>query len=78
MDCKEFNGKITPKSIQRASCSYQSVENILSTFDESTDIHRPSGRHENINTKADVISLAEQFKDMIYLNTNLEEHMDPT
>ena len=62
MDCKEFNGKITPKSIQRASCSYQSVENILSTFDESTDIHRPSGRHENINTKADVISLAEQFK----------------
>lgn len=62
MDCREFNGKVTPKSIDRASCSYQSVDAILTAFDHCSNVHRPSGRHTRKNVTEDVTALAEQLK----------------
>jgi hypothetical protein len=62
MDCKEFHGKVTDNSIERASCSYQEVEKVLARFDIGTKTHSPSGKHSRKNILDDVRALSEQLK----------------
>jgi len=61
-DCKEFNGKVTDNSIERASTSYDAVQQALSRFDHATQTQKPSGKHTRRNVQEDVIALTEQMK----------------
>eukprot|EP00794_Sanderia_malayensis_P013248 gene13248-biopygen10567 len=60
-DCKSFQGKVTPKSIARASCSYTAMDTLMAAHDEASKIHSPSGKHVKQNVIADVHELAKQF-----------------
>ena len=61
-DCKEFHGKVTDKNIERASCSYQHIEDVTARFDKETRTHNPSGHHSRKSVVDDVKALAEQLK----------------
>ena len=61
LDCREFHGKVTDKSIQRASCSYQAMEELISNFEESVNIPHQSGKHTKANTNDDILALSEQL-----------------
>lgn len=64
LDCKDFQGKLTDKSIMRASYSYNRVDLILQNHDTKCSIFRPSGRHRSRDCKDDVIQLAKQYSKM--------------
>ena len=60
-DCKEFNGKVTSKSIERASNAYQSVDFVLKNFDKCAGIKSSSGAHTKANVEDDTKKLGKQF-----------------
>ena len=62
MDCKEFQGKVTNNSIEKASTSYQHMEEVISSFDNETETHRRSGNHSRKSVVDDVNTLSEQLK----------------
>eukprot|EP00112_Aurelia_sp_Birch-Aquarium-sp1_P020421 Seg5264.1 transcript_id=Seg5264.1/GoldUCD/mRNA.D3Y31 product="hypothetical protein" protein_id=Seg5264.1/GoldUCD/D3Y31 len=61
-DCKGFNGKVTDRSIERASTSYQSMERILSSFNRLADVHHQSGKHCCPSFGKDVLALSKQLQ----------------
>ena len=62
MDCKEFQGKVTDNSIERASTSDQHMEKVISSFDNETKTHRPSGNHSRKSVVEDVKALSKKLK----------------
>lgn len=62
-EIKLFRGTITEKSILRIGSSYDMLRSIASNFDEQVSVKEPSGRHTTPSWKADVLELAEQYKE---------------
>eukprot|EP00112_Aurelia_sp_Birch-Aquarium-sp1_P016473 Seg3738.2 transcript_id=Seg3738.2/GoldUCD/mRNA.D3Y31 product="hypothetical protein" protein_id=Seg3738.2/GoldUCD/D3Y31 len=60
-DCKDFQGKVSSKSIKRASCSYTAMNKLMSTYDTGLSVKHQSGRHSKPDTRNDVKSLAKQY-----------------
>ena len=61
LDCRDFQGKVTEKSIERASQSYQAMETVISRFDQSCQMKGHSGKHTKANTDDDIIALSQQL-----------------
>ncbi|XP_066933596.1 uncharacterized protein [Clytia hemisphaerica] len=62
-EIKLFRGTITEKSILRIGSSYDMLRSIASNFDEQISVKEPSRRHTTPSWKADVLELAEQYKE---------------
>ena len=60
-DRKDFQGKVSSKSIKRASCSYTAMNQLMSTYDTELSVKHQSGRHSKPDTSSDVKSLAKQY-----------------
>ena len=60
-DLKAFNGKVTNQAIERCSHTYNIMQEIISNFDLSTEIKKPSGNHTRPDWESDVRELAKQF-----------------
>ena len=61
LDCRDFQGKVTSKSITRASHSYNVMNNIMDKCDHELHVKKPSGKHFKPNIESDVKALAKQF-----------------
>ena len=61
-DLKNYQGKVTEKSIKRCSQSTDEIQKILDNFDKNAFVTTPTGRHTVANWKDDVLELAEQYK----------------
>lgn len=57
-DNSTFRGEITEKTLHRLSRSVQNSEIILKQYDRNTDMHRPSGKHTNVDKEHDISMLA--------------------
>jgi len=68
-ELKSFQGKVTKKSIERCSKTYNVMEDILSNFDKSSFNTPPSGKHTIANWKSDVKELQNQFDEEDLFNT---------
>ena len=60
-DIHSFRGEITDKSITRVSRSVEGSQAVLSSFDKSSSVAKPSGRHTQLSTKDDVLTLVEHL-----------------
>lgn len=60
-DIHSFRGEITDKSITRVSRSVEGSQAVLSSFDKSSSVAKPSGRHTRLSTKDDVSTLVEHL-----------------
>lgn len=60
-DIHGYKGEITEKSIARVSLSTSPTDEILSCFDNCTQIQKPSGKHTEISTQGDINALVDQF-----------------
>jgi len=60
-DIHSFRGEITDKSITRVSRSVEGSQAVLSSFDKSSSVAKPSGRHTRLSTKDDVLTLVEHL-----------------
>ena len=70
-----FQGKITEKSIQRCSQSFDRLSQILNSFDTEMGNARPSGRHTVPDWRTDVLELYEQYKALsLFKVINGREH----
>lgn len=61
MDCKDFQGKVSSKSIQRASHSYNQMNKVMDSFDKAASLKKPSGRHSKPDISNDIRDLSRQF-----------------
>lgn len=68
-DIHSFKGEITDRSIARVSHSTGPTNEILSTYDNSTHIRKPSGKHSEMSTEDDVITLVDQFMEVDLYNS---------
>jgi len=68
-DIHSFKGEITDRSIARVSHSTGPTNEILSTYDNSTHIRKPSGKHSEMSTEEDVITLVDQFMEVDLYNS---------
>ena len=62
-DLKSYRGKITEKSIDRCSKSYNVMQNIIKNFDDISFNKRPTGKHTVADWKNDVKGLQIQFEE---------------
>ena len=60
-DIHSFRGEITDKSITRVSRSVEGSQAVLRSFDKSSSVTKPSGRHTQLSTKDDVLTLVEHL-----------------
>ena len=60
-DIHSFRGEITDKSITRVSRRVEGSQAVLSSFDKSSSVAKPSGRHTRLSTKDDVLTLVEHL-----------------
>ena len=60
-DLKQFQGKITDKSVPRCSRSYFKIQRIMDQIDKQLGFVPASGRHSCVSWEDDVKQLAEQF-----------------
>ena len=75
MDCKEFHGKVTSKSIHRASCSYTGINQLMETYKKEICLKMPSGKHINKDTQKDVEAFAKQFiNHKLFMDTDGRYH----
>ena len=58
LDYKEFNEKITSKSIKRASNAYQYIDLLLKNDDNEVGVKRISSSHTKPNVETDTKKLA--------------------
>ena len=63
-----FKGEITDRSIARVSHSTGPTNEILSAYDNSTHIRKPSGKHTEMSTEDDVLTLVDQFMEVDLYN----------
>ena len=63
LNCRDLLGKITEKSLDRASKSYEAIEEIVKLHDIETLVKRPSGKHKRKHADDDIKELAKQFCD---------------
>ena len=61
LDCRDLCGKVTQRSVDRASKSYELMDKLMKAHDKETMIHKPSGRHRKDEAAADVIELSKQY-----------------
>lgn len=61
-DIHSFRGEITDKSIARVSQSIEATNTILSSYDSSTSVRRPSGRHPKQTNEEDVKIIVEDLQ----------------
>ena len=66
-ELKSLRGKLTEKSIDRVSKSYDKIRQIIQSFDLQTTIYKPSGKHSKPNWENDVKELAESFSNAYLL-----------
>ena len=57
LDASTFRGQLTDKTLQRISRSIPESEAIVKAFDRICDVHRPSGKHNNISAHSDIQKL---------------------
>ena len=62
-DLKSYRGKITEKSVDRCSKSYNTMQDIIKNFDTVSFNKTPSGRHTVADWTDDVKELFQQFKE---------------
>ena len=62
MDCKDFQGKVTSKSIARASQSYSNMNDLMGRYDNETATRKPSGKHTKPDNSGDIRDLCKQMK----------------
>ena len=60
-DYKDFLGKITTTCINRASHSYNMVDELMTMFDKQTRTHKAFGKHKDLDQKKDVLNLSMQL-----------------
>ena len=53
-DLPQYLGKVTEKSIDRCSKSYDSIKNILSNFDNEVEVTKQSGKHSKLDCAKDI------------------------
>lgn len=69
-DLRDYQGKVTEKSIKRCSTTYDKVKNIVERFDAVSQVHEESGKHTKPNWNADVLELTQQYKHAkLFVNT---------
>ncbi|XP_022783267.1 uncharacterized protein LOC111324048 [Stylophora pistillata] len=68
-DIHSFKGEITDRSIARVSHSTGPTNEILSAYDNSTDIRKPPGKHTKMSTEDDVMTLVDQFIEVDLYNS---------
>lgn len=61
-DIHSFHGKVTKKSIERSSKSYDILNKLSLNFDSSVNNAVPSGKHTSPDWKSDVKELIDLFK----------------
>lgn len=61
-DIHSFKGEITDKSIARVSQATEPTDAILSAFDQSTHVRKPSGKHTTTSTKDDIMTLVDHLQ----------------
>ena len=61
-DLAHYQGKITKKSVDRCSRSYQKIQELLDVVDEELAVEKSSGRHTMVDPHEDVLKLAEQYQ----------------
>ena len=59
----------TDKSVARVSQSVEPTNVILNTYDKTTGVKKPSGRHTMISTEENVLTLVEHIMDGDVFNT---------
>lgn len=57
-----FKGEITDKSIARVSHSTKPTDAIISAFDKTTHVRRPSGKHTEMLSDDDILTLVEHLQ----------------
>jgi len=60
-DLGQYQGKVTEKSLERCSKTYDTLQKIVNHFDEETGLNAPSGKHTSADWKDDVLKLAAQY-----------------
>lgn len=68
-DIHSFKGEITDRSIARLSHSTGPTNEILSAYDNSTHIRKPSGKHTEMSIEDDVMTLVDQFMEVDLYNS---------
>ena len=57
-----YRGVYTEKPISRVSRSINTVDKVLTAYDKSAGVFRPSTLHTSANTAQDVYNLIQSFK----------------
>ena len=60
-DIHSYRGEITDKSITRVSRSVEGSQSVMRSFDKSSSVTKPSGRHTQLSTEDDVSTLVEHL-----------------
>lgn len=60
-DCKGMVGKLTQKSIDRVSGSYEAMDRLFQSFDSEISVYKGKGQHKKVDATTDVVELSKQF-----------------
>lgn len=57
LDVTTFRGEITEKTLHRVSRSVHESEVVVQQYDRINKVHRPSGKHKNVDREQDIMTL---------------------
>ncbi len=60
-DCQSYRGEITERTTKRVGRSTIPSDNILNNFDKTTQVQKLSGKHTEMSTKEDVLTLVDHL-----------------